>query len=290
MPSVCRHALVAFAALLSLLLLSSTVCADQVPTPAETGIPPNGDDFRFGGGGIETPAFLGSETRRKLVVPLFSATFDGKYYIGSSYTGLGGGVGMFLHKDSSMVWSLGLGGDIPRKEEYAPELQGMGDRPAGIYANSGAAWHDGIFHVSTGIAVGLRSDEGSMARVDVGIGGLIAPRWFGSFGVNATLANAQQNAYDYGISDAQAATRAALIASGASSLFPGEAGPFTPSGGWQRTGFGGVLSYLFSPNWALSAFAGQGRLRGSVLDSPLIRTNRGTTFGLFLSYHLHVAD
>lgn len=285
--SVRGRLLASLAAALCILLgpLAQPAFADDLPGPAETGTPPDGNDFRVGGGGIETPAFLGSETRRKLIVPTFSATFAGKYYIGSSYTGLGGGVGMFLHKDSSVVWSAGLGGDFPRKEEYAPELAGMGDRSPGAYVNSGASWHDGIFHVAGGIAVGLRSAEGSMARFDLGLNGMLAPHWFAGFGVNGVIVNAQQNNYDYGISDSQAATRTALIAAGDPRLLPGEAGPYTASGGLQRTGFGGSLTYAFDHHWSLTAFAGEAQLRGSALNSPLVRTNHGSSFGLFLNYH-----
>jgi outer membrane scaffolding protein for murein synthesis (MipA/OmpV family) len=290
MPSVHRRHATAAAAL-CVALVSSAALADDLPTLSDnSGTPSDSNDFKLGGGGIETPAYLGSEARRKLIVPLFSATFAGKYYIGSSYTGIGGGVGMFLDKEPGFIWSLGLAGSQGRKEEYAPELAGMGDRPGGAYMDSGMSWRDGIFHVSGGIAVGLRGEEGSLGKIDVGIGGLIAPHWFGGFGINAVLVNAQQNNFDYGISDSQAAARAALIAAGGSTLRPGQAGPFTASGGLQRTGFGGSLSYLFDRHWSLSLFAGQAQLRGSALNSPLVSTDHGTSFGVFLAYRFSTGD
>lgn len=253
-----------------------------------------GNEFRLGVGGLETPAYLGSEARRKLLVPIFSATFDDRFYIGGSGNAggggaaagsIGGGVGMFLFKDREYTWTLGLGGDFPRKEDYAPELAGMGDRPVGAYIDTGLVWHPGIFHVAGDVGVGLRSGEGSRAGFDVGLGGAIAERWIANFGINALVVNAQQNFFDYGISDSQAAARATLIAAGDPRLQPGEAGPYTPAGGLQHTGFGGSLTYLIDRNWAFSLFASEAQLRGSALDSPLVRTNHGTSFGLFLSYH-----
>ena len=264
---------------------------EEMTMPTDPGgLPSNGDDFRIGIGGIETPAFIGSETQRKLLVPAFSATFNGEYYVGSSYTGVGGGVGMLLDKQPGFIWSVGVAGAQSRLQDWAPELQGMGDQHAALFVNSGMSWRTGAFHVSGGIATGLRGNEGSLARIEVGLSGPIAPHWIVGVGADALAVNRQQNNFDYGINDQQAATRAALIASGSSDLIPGEAGPYTAAGGIQRTGYGVFVAYAFDKHWSLAGFWGQAQLQGSAEDSPLVRTHTGDSFGLFLSYRFSTAE
>lgn len=259
--------------------------ADSEENPLETGSYSSDLDIKLGAGGIQAPAFLGSETHRKQLLPLIDVTFDRRFYLGSSRTSIGGGVGAYLYNERDLAWSVGLSGSQARKESFAPEIAGMGDRPGGTSLDSGLLWKHSIFRLSAGAAFGLRTGQGGTLRLSAGIGHLFDMRWLAILGVNAQIVNREENNYDYGISAVQAATRAALIAAGDPRLRPGEAGPFTAAGGLQSTGLGATLTYLFDRHWSLTAFGGVSKLKGSVLQSPLVRTDRGEALGLFLGYH-----
>lgn len=259
--------------------------ADSEENPLETGSYTSDLDLKLGAGGIEAPAFLGSETRRKLLLPLVDVTFAKRFYLGSSRTGLGGGAGVYLYNERDLAWSVGVSGSQRREESFAPELAGMGDRPGGASIDSGLLWKQGIFRLSAGVAFGLHAGQGNSLKLGAGIGHLFDMRWLATFGLNAQIVNRQENNYDYGIDATQAAARAALIAAGDPRLRPGEAGPFTATGGLQSIGLGTSLTYLFDRHWSLTAFGGVSKLQGSALQSPLVRTDRGEALGLFLGYH-----
>ncbi len=259
--------------------------ADSEEDPLEAGSYSSELDIKLGVGGIETPAFLGSETRRKLLLPLIDVTFDRRFYLGSSRTGIGAGAGVYIYNDRDLAWSMGISGAQRREERFAPELAGMGDRSGSARVDTGLLWKHDVFRLSAGVSAGLGSGQGAVLKFGAGVGHLFDMRWLASVGVNVQIVNRKQNNYDYGISDTQAAARAALIAAGDPRLEPGEAGPFTAAGGLQSTSLGASLTYLFDRHWSVTAFGGVSKLQGSALDSPLVRTDRGESLGLFLGYH-----
>lgn len=233
---------------------------------------------------LAMPAAPGARETRVLPLPVFSAEYMNRYYLGSSRIGVGLGGGVHAFRDEHFLWDLGLGAGEARRESRADELAGMGDRSASLFGGTALRYHAGIMHGGLSVAVGLREGAGVRGTLSLGVGGRLGGRWSGGLTGYATVVNAAANSYDFGVDPGQAADRAALIAAGDPRLRTGEAREWAPAGGLQELALGAVLGYRLDARWRWFALAREARLQGDAKDSPLVRKPDELTCGLGFAY------
>ena len=233
---------------------------------------------------LTTPAYPGSDTDRTRLEPLFNAE-HGRFYLGSSRIGVGYGGGMHVWSGRGLTWDVGLGVGDSRPESRSPVLEGMGDRRATLWAGTGLQWRqqDG-WRAGLTLACGLRDEAGTRSTLSAGKTSRLAPKWFLYTGIHGTWADRAAMAYDFGISGAQAQTRAALLAGGASSLTPEEIGPFAPRAGVRDVGGAISLGCRPAPRWTLTLGLDGGDLLGDARSSPLVLRDAYLSAGVGAAY------
>ena len=162
----------------------------------------------------------------------------------------------------------------------------MGDRKATLWAGTGLGWRSGAWHARATLAHGLADEAGTRATLALARAFPLAPGWYATAGLHASMADAQAMAYDFGISGDQAQRRAALLAAGDSRLTPGEVGPYAPGAGLRDVG--GILALAYKPQPRLTISLGLfgGRLQSEPEQSPLVRKPSYLSAGLGFSYRL----
>ena len=231
-----------------------------------------------------TPSFLGSNTNRTRLEPVFNAQY-GRFYLGSSRIGVGYGGGMHLWSERGFTWDLGVGVGDSRPESRSPILEGMGDRRATLWAGTGLQWRqqDG-WRAGLTLAYGLRDEAGIRSTLSVGKTTRLAQDWFLMTGLHGSWADGKAMAYDFGITEAQAQTRSTLLANGSSSLTPEEVGPFTPHAGVRDVGGAIALGYRPAPRWTCTFGLYGGDLQGNARVSPLVLRNAYLSSGISVAY------
>lgn len=224
-------------------------------------------------------AYEGSDRVRVLPLPVFSATYDGRYYLGSSRVGVGFGGGMHVVHTSEFTLDLGLGVGDGRPEKRAAALAGMGDRSASLWTGTGVHWRQDGFHAGLTIAHGLRDDAGNRASLSLGQAIPIAKRWSLGGGVHSSWSDAKNMQYDFGINRDQAARRAALVARGDSRIKSSEVGPYAPGAGMQNLGLSLSLGFTPAADWRLNCTIHGGELQGDARNSPIVRKTSYLSIG-----------
>jgi outer membrane scaffolding protein for murein synthesis (MipA/OmpV family) len=112
----------------------------------------------------------------------------------------------------------------------------------------------------------------------------LGSRVIATAGVGATFANARQMRWDFGVTQAEASRRQALIAAGDDRLRADEGSAYEPKGGLRNLGASLSLVFLVSRHWALVGFGGADRLSDEAAASPLVRRREQYSGGLGLSY------
>jgi outer membrane scaffolding protein for murein synthesis (MipA/OmpV family) len=100
----------------------------------------------------------------------------------------------------------------------------------------------------------------------------------------AALANAKQMRREFGITDAEAAQRQALIDAGDGGLEPEDGHAYTPAGGLRHLGAGISLIYPVSLRWSLIGLAGIEWLGDEAAKSPLVRRREQFAGGVGVGY------
>jgi outer membrane scaffolding protein for murein synthesis (MipA/OmpV family) len=233
---------------------------------------------------MEDSSYLGSDTRRTRLMPVFTAEYDHRYYLGSSRVGVGFGGGMHLLRDKGFTWDLGVGIGDSRPESRSPLLAGMGDRSANVFAGTGLHYRYEGFHVGFTVSHGMKNDAGDRGTLTLGQTIPLVPRWRLSFGVHGTWEDAKAMNYDFGVTPAQAVTRAALVAAGDPRITASEVGPFSAPAGMRDVGGMIGLSYRPRPKWVYTMGVNGGILQGDVRNSPLVGRNNYLGVGLGFAY------
>lgn len=270
------------------LLLLGLSLAAQVPDaplgPTEDK-PASGDwSVQLGAMALGLPRYPGSGDYRAVPLPVFSAEWKGRVFLGSSRVAVGLGGGVHAVKTEHWTWDLGLGVGEGRRESRADVLAGMGDRGASLWAGTGLKFHAGGFHAGLQAATGLKDEAGVKGSLSLGYGAWLGGRWFGDLSARATAANAEGAAYDFGVTPDQAAARAALLASGDPRLRPGEARTFAPGGGLESLALTGTLAFMADAHWRWFGLAQIAQVQGDAKDSPLVRTPTYGTLGVGFAY------
>jgi len=264
-----------------LLGLCGLALAAQAPPPG----PGRGDwNVQLGAMVLEAPKAPGAAETWLLPLPVFSAEYRERLFLGSSPAGLGLGAGFHLQHSRRCTWDLGLGVREPRRESRADELAGMGNRGAGVFAGTALKLQAGHWHGSLGLAAGLGAAAGLRGTLALGLGGPLGGRWLGSLTASAGAAEAKAMAYDFGVDSAQAQARTALLAAGDPRLRPGEDRPWAPGGGLQELALAGHLGYRVDAHWSGFGLVKAARLQGDAKASPLTRQPTGLTAGMGFSY------
>jgi outer membrane scaffolding protein for murein synthesis (MipA/OmpV family) len=269
-----------------LLCLPTAVLAAQDPLPfLDRGPGPESRwTVELGARAADLPAYPGSDRRRAVLLPVFAAEYDQRWYLGSSRVGPGFGGGVHLVRSDGFTWDLGAGVGDRRPETRSALLAGMGDRRAEVFMGTGLSWRSGGYRAGLTLTRGLRDDGGDRATVTAGRTWRLAPRWFLSAGGHMIWADAKAMAYDYGISPEQAANRAALAAAGNPVLTPGRIGPYAPGGGLRDFGANLGLAWSPKPRWIWSAGLFGGSLQGGARTSPLVERTTYLAAGGGFSY------
>ncbi len=231
------------------------------------------------------PSAPGSASNRTVLLPTASAQY-GKFYLGSSRVAVGFGGGIQLWRTPAWTWELGLGVGDGRPESRAPELAGMGDRNRSVWAGTGIQWRSRGWSARANLAHGLSDDGGNRATAGVGRTFPLAPGWSLTAGLHASWSDADNLAYDFGISPEQAQRRSALVAAGDTRLKPGETGPFAPGAGLRDVGGILMLAYRSGPRLTWHGMLFGGTFQGDARRSPLARRDSFLNAGLGFSYRL----
>lgn len=257
------------------LLLAATLLPAQEPMPylATSKGTDHGWTGEVGAGIGNVPAYLGSDQTRTTLLPVLALEYNHRFFIGSSFLGIGFGAGAHLVDNGGFTWDLGLSVGDRRPESRAPLLAGMGDRSADVFADTGVHYRLGGFQAGAILSHGLRDDAGNRATVSLRQGLPLADRWRLGLGLHATWADTDAMDCDFGITPGQAASRAALAASGAASFTPSQIGPYSPSAGMRDAGAGVSLSYRSRPRITWTAACQEGVLLGDARNSPLAARN-----------------
>lgn len=275
-------------ALTFLFVLSASLAAQvpdvafRQPVPEDTG----GGDWKVqvGAMALGLPRYPGSGDYRALPLPVFSAEYKGRLYLGSSRVAVGLGGGVHAMKTEHWTWDLGLGIGEARRESRADALAGMGDRSASLWAGTGLKFHAGGFHSELQTAVGLKDEAGVKSAFSLGYGARLGSRWLGDLSLHAALADAKNTAYDYGVSPEEAVTRASLLASGDPRLRAGEDRVFDPHGGLESVALSGSLIFIKDAHWRWFSVAQAVQLQGDAKDSPLVRNPTYGVLGVGFAY------
>lgn len=267
--------------LVPLVLIACLPLAAQQPAGGTP--PPDHWTGTVGAMVLTVPAAPGASKNRTLLLPTMSAQY-GRFFLGSTRVALGFGGGVQLWRTREWTWEVGLGVGDGRPENRAPELAGMGDRNLGGWAGTGLLWRSKGWNAMAAVAHGLADGAGNRATLSLGRSIRLAPRWSLTAALNATWADAEGMAYDFGIDAGQAQRRAALVAAGDTRLGANDTGPFAPGAGLRDVG--GLLSLGYHPgkrvSYHLSLFGTT--FPGDARRSPLVKRESSLNGGAGFSY------
>src|SRR5689334_25267914 len=112
--------------ILPALLLSAVPAIGGAQTVTAAPAPAKTWSSSLGIATIAMPGYLGSNRYRVRTVPILQLDFKDRAYLGSSTSGIGGGVGVYMVKSSSLTWSAEVSSAGKRRESYGDGLAGMG--------------------------------------------------------------------------------------------------------------------------------------------------------------------
>jgi outer membrane scaffolding protein for murein synthesis (MipA/OmpV family) len=187
-------------------------------------------------------------------------------------------------RNPAFTWSTEISGAPERFERYGDGLAGMGRRGSATYAATNVSYQLGAIMAGAGVQVGLGSDEGSTASLALSTKKHFGGRWLAGLSTNATFANSDNMAYDFGVSPEQAARRQQLIDAGDSRLSASDAGAYSPGSGLKQMQASLSLGYLLRERVTALAFANGSRLGSEAADSPLARNRNAIVGGVGIAY------
>jgi outer membrane scaffolding protein for murein synthesis (MipA/OmpV family) len=229
---------------------------------------------------VAMPGYLGSNRYRVRTVPILQLEFKERAYLGSSTSGIGGGLGVYMLRKSNLSWSAELSSAGKRRESYGDGLAGMGSRDGGTFVGTNASYHAGGTTFGAGVATGLGKQEGTTASFSTDTKKRFGNRWIADVSTGATFSDKENMSFDFGITPTQSIRRQALIASGDSRLSAHEGSAYDPKGGLKQAQVSTSLGFLISKRTTALAFATGTRLGSEPSDSPLVRKRNGVMAGL----------
>jgi len=237
----------------------------------------------IGIGSVVMPGYAGSDRYRIRTVPMIQLEFKDRVYLGSSVSGVGGGLGAYLMRTSSLSWSAELSNAGRRRESYGDGLAGMGTRSGGLLMGTNASYRVRSTTLGAGVSVGLRN-EGVTGSLNADTKKQLGRRMIAGVMTGATFSNHDNMAFEFGVSPAQAARRQMLIATGDPRLSANEGGVYAPKGGFKQAQVSTSLGFLITNRTTAMAFATGTHLGSEAAASPLVRQRNSIMGGLGLAF------
>jgi len=267
----------------AILLTAPVLVAAQTPA-TDAPAPVKNWSSSVGIATVAMPGYTGSNRYRVRTVPILQLDFKDRAYLGSSTSGIGGGVGVYMLKNSTMTWSAEVTSAGKRREAYGDGLAGMGTRDGGTFVGTNASYRIQSLTLGAGVAVGTGKDEGASGSVIADTKKRLGNRFIAGFSTGATFSNKQNMAFDFGVSPVQAGRRQALIDAGDSRLSIGDGGTYTPKAGLKQMQASTSLGYMITNRTTALGFVSGTRLGRQAADSPLTRQRNGVMGGLGIAF------
>ena len=263
-------------AILSLIFTAATLSAQQPPAPAW--------NILVGAGAIAIPSYPGSDEHRIFPFPLAKVSYRDRAYFGPS----SGGNGMALGAYALRTPSLGLAGEVgflpDRPADRADALAGMEDRSFVATATANLSYNFGPLQGSVSATQGLNDDAGLLAAGQLSFTVPFSKKTIVVTGIGATLADARQMRWDFGVTGAEAARRQAMLDGGDTRL-PADAGvAYSPDAGLRQVSASLTVIRIVSTHWAVIGIGGLDRLSDEAAASSLVRERMQLTGGLAVGY------
>jgi MipA family protein len=271
-----------FPTILPAVLLSVPVLAGaQAENPTTTSTKPW--TANLGIAAVAMPGYSGSNRYRIRPSPIIQVEYKERAYFGSSVSGVGGGVGVYMVRTPTLAWAAEVSSAGRRRESYGDGLAGMGTRSGGTMVGTNASYRVRSTTLGVAASAGLK-DEGVTATVNLDTKRRMGRRMIASFATGATFSDHESMAFDFGVSPVQAIRRQALIASGDSRLSPTEGGIYAPKGGLKQAQVSTSLGYMLTKRTSAMAFVTGTRLGSEAAASPLTRQRNGLMGGLGMAF------
>ncbi|HJR35603.1 MAG TPA: MipA/OmpV family protein [Gemmatimonadales bacterium] len=229
------------------------------------------------------PSYPGSDEYRVVPFPLLDARFRDRMYLGPSSTGIGFALGAYPVQNPHWRLAVELGGQDSRPADRADALAGMEDRDVVATAGASLSYRSGPFEGIVAVSQGLNDDAGLIQTTRV-----VYSRPLGRVilvgAAGAALANGRQMRREFGITEAEAARRQALVDAGDGRLDPDDDQVYSPDGGLRHLGVGVSLIYPLAVRWSLVGLAGMEWLADEAANSPLVRRREQFAGGVGVGY------
>jgi MipA family protein len=229
------------------------------------------------------PSYPGSDEYRVVPFPLVDARFRDRVYLGPSSTGIGFALGAYPIQSSQWRLAVEVGGQDSRPASRADALAGMEDRDAVATAGVSMSYRTGPFEGIIAVSQGLNDGAGLIQTTRVVYYRPVGKVILGA-AAGAALVNGKQMRREFGITDAEAARRQALVDAGDGRLEPDDGRAYNPAGGLRHLGAGVSLIYPVSSRWSLVGLAGIEWLADEAARSPLVRRREQFAGGVGLGY------
>ena len=229
------------------------------------------------------PRYSGSDEYRAVPFPLVDARYRERAYLGPSSTGIGFALGAYPVQSSHLRLAVELGGQDSRPADRADALAGMEDRDIVATVGLSLSYRTGPFEGIVAVSQGLNDDAGLIQTTRV-----VYSRPLGRVilvgAAGAALANGRQMRREFGITEAEAARRQALVDAGDDRLDPDDDQVYSPDGGLRHLGVGVSLIYPLAVRWSLVGLAGMEWLADEAANSPLVRRREQFAGGVGVGY------
>lgn len=229
------------------------------------------------------PSYPGSDEYRVVPFPLADARYRDRVYLGPSSTGLGFALGAYPVQSSHWRLAVELGGQDSRGEDRADALAGMEDLDFVVTGGVSLSYRTGPFEGIVAVSQGLNDDAGLIQTTRLVYYRPVGKVILGA-AAGAALANGKQMRREFGITEAEAARRQALIDAGDGGLEAGDGQAYTPEGGLRHLGLGFTLIYPVASRWSLVGLAGVEWLADEAANSPLVRQREQFAGGVGVGY------
>jgi outer membrane scaffolding protein for murein synthesis (MipA/OmpV family) len=229
---------------------------------------------------LNVPRYPGSDQRWWVPVPVIDLRLANRVYVGSGASGLSGGAGLILYESRAFSWTADFSLTADRPEDRTEALAGMDDRGFGAFAGSTLMYRMGPVQATASVALGMEDQMGTMGSLGLSAGGPLTGRWFGQAGGMTVFGSCNNVAWDFGVTEEQAARRRVLLAQGAPGLRAGDDRAFTPECGLREIRATANLGYAFSPRISAIVTGTGTRLERGAARSPLTRERTSWEAGL----------
>jgi outer membrane protein len=246
---------------------------------------PRAPDWNVGVGVsvLTYPRYPGSDESRVVPYPLANASFRDRVYLGPSSTGIGFALGAYPIHTSHVRLAVELGAQDSRPASRGDALAGMDDRDAVATGGVSLSYRTGAFEGIVAVSQGVNDGAGLIQTTRLVYTRLVG-RTLLVAGAGAALADGKQMRREFGITDAEAARRQALIDAGDGRLESDDGGSYRPDGGLRHLGVGLSAIYSLSPRWSLIGFGGMEWLADEAANSPLARRREQLAGGAGVGY------